>query len=83
MNGAHREIPDSTDAQRFHEEWNSVNSCPDGGNIPRSVNPYTSYYTLAEYRTQAVESLLPSSLAECSCWEQEINQFYDCRDGYG
>jgi len=48
---AHLEISDSTNAQRFHEQWNLVNSRSDGSNVPRSMDPYVSNYTLAQYRT--------------------------------
>lgn len=43
------EIPDSTNTQRFHEQWNLVNTRSDGSNIPSSMDPYASNYTLTQY----------------------------------
>jgi len=79
MEETHLEKPHSTNAQRFHEQWNLINSRSDGCNVPRSVNPYASDDSLAKYRTQAVESLLPSCFAERSVWKQEIYEFHDRR----
>jgi len=54
-----------------------VDSGSNGGNVPGSVSPYASDDSFAEYRTQAVESLLPSYFTGCPGWKQEINEFDD------
>ena len=74
------EVPDSRNPQRFHEQWNLVDSPPDSRNVPRSVDPYASDYTFAQYRTQAVKSLLPSSFTKSSGRKQEVDEFYDRGD---
>lgn len=83
MKETHPEIPDSRNTQSFYQERKLVNSRSNGSNIPRSVNPYASDDGIAQYRAQAVESLLPLCFTERSGRKQEINEFYDRRDRGG